>query len=100
MGLAGGLVPSPSALLVLLAAVALDRLWFGLVLVVAYGIGLAMTLIGAGLLMSRVEVQLRGFFAARPSGLTTTAIGVLPIMSALALVGGGALVALRAFSGL
>src|SRR5205807_5099611 len=35
MGFAGGLVPSPSALVVLLGAIALGRAWFGIVLVIA-----------------------------------------------------------------
>ena len=39
MGVAGGLVPSPSALVVLLAAVALGRTAFGVLLVLAYGLG-------------------------------------------------------------
>jgi ABC-type nickel/cobalt efflux system permease component RcnA len=44
MGVAGGLVPSPSALIVLLGATALGRAWFGVVLVVCYGVGMAVTL--------------------------------------------------------
>ena len=55
MGVAGGLVPSPSALVVLLAATALGRAWFGAVLVVFYGAGMAVTLIAAGLLLTRVR---------------------------------------------
>jgi hypothetical protein len=39
IGLAGGLVPSPSALVVLLGAIALGRAGFGIVLVLAYGMG-------------------------------------------------------------
>jgi nickel/cobalt transporter (NicO) family protein len=35
MGFAGGLVPSPLALVVLLGAIALGRAWFGVLLVVA-----------------------------------------------------------------
>jgi ABC-type nickel/cobalt efflux system permease component RcnA len=50
MGLVGGLVPSPSALLLLLAAVALGRAWLGVVLVVAFGVGMACTLAGVGIL--------------------------------------------------
>jgi nickel/cobalt exporter len=46
LGLVGGLVPSASALLVLLAAIAFDRLAFGLLLVVAFGIGMALVLTG------------------------------------------------------
>lgn len=53
MGFVGGLLPSPSALVVLLGAIALHRAWFGVVLVTAYGAGMALTLTGAGLLLVR-----------------------------------------------
>ncbi|MFI5530734.1 nickel transporter [Kitasatospora sp. NPDC051853] len=52
VGLAGGLVPSPSALVVLLGAVALGRTSFGVLLVLGYGIGMALALAAAGLLLS------------------------------------------------
>lgn len=58
LGFAGGLVPSPSALVVLLGAIALHRAWFGVALVVAYGLGMAATLTGAGLLLSRARRSL------------------------------------------
>ncbi|MEG8278645.1 nickel transporter [Streptomyces sp. AHA2] len=48
MGFAGGLVPSPSAVVVLVGAAALGQAWFGLLLVAAYGVGLALTLTAAG----------------------------------------------------
>lgn len=48
VGFAGGLVPSPSAVVVLVGAAALGKAWFGLLLVVAYGLGLALTLTAAG----------------------------------------------------
>jgi ABC-type nickel/cobalt efflux system permease component RcnA len=44
LGVSGGLVPCPSALVVLLGAVALGRAGFGLALVVAFSVGLAATL--------------------------------------------------------
>lgn len=53
MGFIGGLVPSPSAVVVLLGAVALGRTWFGIVLVVGYGLGMAITLAGLGYLLAR-----------------------------------------------
>jgi nickel/cobalt exporter len=53
MGFAGGLVPSPSALVVLLGAIALGRTWFGILLVVGYGAGMAAALMGIGLLLAR-----------------------------------------------
>lgn len=52
VALAGGLVPSPSALVVLLGAIALSRTFFGVLLVLGYGIGMAATLTAAGLLLS------------------------------------------------
>jgi len=55
MGVAGGLVPSPSALVVLLGASAIGRTWWGVLLVVAYGIGMALTLTLAGLALLRVQ---------------------------------------------
>ncbi|MFJ1648157.1 nickel transporter [Streptomyces sp. NPDC088258] len=58
MGIAGGLVPSPSALVVLLGAVALGRTAFGVLLVVGYGLGMAATLTFAGLLLVRLRDRL------------------------------------------
>ena len=55
MGIAGGLVPSPSALVVLLSAIALGRTIFGVVLVIGYGAGMAGTLTLAGVLLVRIR---------------------------------------------
>jgi nickel/cobalt exporter len=55
-----GLVPSPSALVVLLGAIGLGRVWFGVLLVVAYGLGMAGMLTGAGLLLLSVQRRLAG----------------------------------------
>jgi nickel/cobalt exporter len=68
MGFAGGLVPSPSALVVLLGAIALGRAWYGVLLVVAYGAGMAATLTGAGLVLVRARATIdRLAGAARPA---------------------------------
>jgi ABC-type nickel/cobalt efflux system permease component RcnA len=52
MGFAGGLMPSPSAVVVLLGAAALGHAWFGVLLVLAYGLGLALTLTGIGVFIT------------------------------------------------
>jgi ABC-type nickel/cobalt efflux system permease component RcnA len=62
IGLAGGLVPSPSALVVLLGAIGLGRPGFGVLLVLGYGLGMASALTGAGLLLLLVQ---RRFVAGR-----------------------------------
>jgi ABC-type nickel/cobalt efflux system permease component RcnA len=51
LGITGGIVPCPAALVVLLSALALRRVGFGLLLIVAFSVGLASVLIVIGLLM-------------------------------------------------
>jgi ABC-type nickel/cobalt efflux system permease component RcnA len=49
LGLAGGIIPSTNALIILLATIATGRAVYGLVLVVAFGLGMAAVLGGVGL---------------------------------------------------
>ncbi|MGV9856596.1 HoxN/HupN/NixA family nickel/cobalt transporter [Streptomyces sp. NPDC003442] len=65
LGFAGGMVPSPSAVIVLVGAAALGQAWFGFVLVVAYGLGLALTLTLAGFTAVRLGVRATERLAAR-----------------------------------
>ena len=51
LGITGGIVPCPAALVVLLSAISLDRVAFGLVLIVAFSLGLAAVLVAIGLLI-------------------------------------------------
>ena len=51
LGVSGGIVPCPAALVVLLSALSLNRVGFGLLLIVAFSVGLAAVLIATGLLM-------------------------------------------------
>ena len=99
MGVAGGLVPSPSALVVLLGAVGLGRTWFGVLLVLAYGIGMAATLTAAGLILVRlrdrwVERERRhgwSRISIRIAGAAPAATAVLVFLVGLGLAGRAAL---------
>lgn len=51
LGISGGMLPCPSALVVMLGAIALHRIAFGMLLIVAFSIGLAGVLTGIGLLL-------------------------------------------------
>jgi ABC-type nickel/cobalt efflux system permease component RcnA len=62
LGVSGGLLPCPSALIVMLSAIALQRISFGLVLIVAFSLGLASVLTLIGLLW----VQTRHWFEIIP----------------------------------
>ncbi len=53
LGISGGLLPCPSALVVLLGAIALGRVAFGLVLILMFSLGLATVLTAFGLLLLR-----------------------------------------------
>lgn len=95
MGFAGGMVPSPSALVVLLGAIALGRAWFGLALVVAYGAGMALTLTGAGLLLVRCR-QLLDRRGGWDRGRVLVRVGrLLPVGSAAVIVVAGLGLAVR-----
>jgi ABC-type nickel/cobalt efflux system permease component RcnA len=65
MGLVGGLVPSPSALLLLLAAVALGKAWFGIAVVVGFGLGMAATLAFVGIVARDLVLRLERLAAGR-----------------------------------
>jgi nickel/cobalt exporter len=49
LGISGGLNPCPTALLVMLGAIAINRVAFGLVLIVSFSLGLASVLVATGL---------------------------------------------------
>lgn len=65
VGFAGGMVPSPSALVVLLGGIALGRAWFGVLLVLAYGIGMALALVATGLLLVQARDRIERWSTAR-----------------------------------
>jgi ABC-type nickel/cobalt efflux system permease component RcnA len=90
VGVSGGILPCPSALVVLLAAISLHRLVFGLVLIVAFSTGLAASIIGVGLL----AVLARGAFARR--SFDGIALRALPAVSAAVIVAAGVAMTIRA----
>ena len=76
LGISGGLLPCPSALVVLLSAIALHRVGFGMLLIVAFSLGLAGVLTGIGLLLA---------YARRLADrlpIDSSAVRVLPVISA------------------
>ena len=94
MGIAGGLVPSPSALIVLLGAVGLGRTAFGVLLVAAYGVGMAATLTAAGLVLVRVRDRWTSRpcrTVARLTALAPTGTAALVLCVGLGLAGRAAL---------
>ena len=91
LGITGGIVPCPAALVVLLSAVALNRVGFGLFLIVAFSVGLAGVLIAVGMLMVYARKFMTKF---RSEGLLITRW--LPLTSAAVITFLGLGIAIRA----
>lgn len=95
LGITGGIVPCPAALVVLLSALSLRRVGFGLLLIVAFSLGLALVLIAIGMLMvyaRRLVARLdeRGPLVTRWLPLASSAVMILLGVSiALQAVAGG-----------
>jgi ABC-type nickel/cobalt efflux system permease component RcnA len=98
LGVTGGIIPCPAALVVLLSAFALHRVGFGLLLIVAFSIGLAAVLIAVGLVMVYAQNLLSYWQGEGPlinrwlpmtSAITITAFGLA--IAAQALVAAGIL---------
>jgi nickel/cobalt transporter (NicO) family protein len=95
LGVSGGIVPCPSALVVLIAAVSQHRVGLGMLLILAFSLGLAATLTAVGLavvyggrLIKRLRPE-RRIFGSRFAG-------ALPAVSASVIVVAGALITSRA----
>jgi nickel/cobalt exporter len=91
LGVSGGLLPCPEALMVLLITIAAHRVLFGLLLIVAFSTGLAGVLVGFGLLL----VFARGFFS-RLNLSSGFAPRILPVASALVIVIAGGVITAQA----
>jgi ABC-type nickel/cobalt efflux system permease component RcnA len=92
VGISGGLLPCPTALVVLLAAISLHRVGFGLLLIVAFSVGLAAVISGIGLL----AIGARSVFGRM--SFEGRAIRALPALSALAILCVGVAMTARALS--
>ena len=90
VGVSGGLLPCPSALVVLLGAISLHRVAFGLLLIVAFSAGLALSITGVGLL---AVVAKRAFSRASFDGRL---VSLLPALSALVILAAGLAMTARA----
>jgi nickel/cobalt exporter len=96
LGVAGGLLPCPSALVLMLGAIALGQVAFGLLLVVAFSLGLAavLTLIGVALVYARGVIDR----ASLPRLRAGAALRWAPVGSALVVTALGAAMSLQALA--
>ena len=95
LGLSGGLVPSTSAIIVLLGAIQLNRLAFGGLLILSFGIGMAIALISVGLGM--VALRDKAFGAMDGNQIIATARRVIVPLAATAVLCIGVFLVIRAW---
>ncbi len=96
LAVAGGILPSPTALVVLLSAISLGRVAFGLALIAAFSVGLAAALVGVGL----VTIRARDALAHRMLPRLGPVGRLAPVASSAAVVVAGAVLTVRGIAGL
>lgn len=87
LGISGGLLPCPSALVLMLAAIAKDRTGYGLLLTLIFSFGLASTLTAVGLLF-----LYGGRFFDRPALRENRLVKAMPVFSAFVIACVGAVI--------
>jgi ABC-type nickel/cobalt efflux system permease component RcnA len=105
LGVFGGMIPCPSAIVVMLSAIALHRVAFGLVLIVAFSVGLAGVLVAIGfaLVFARGLSERIPLLAAlggrmEGGGWQSTLFRSVPVAAAGAVIAAGAIIMLRAMA--
>ena len=96
LGLAGGLIPSTSALLILLGSIAAGRPAFGFVLVVAFGVGMAAVMAGIGLTMVYARDHVDRIGSGSAFGRVTASV---PLAAAVLVFGLGVYLTAQAVGG-
>jgi ABC-type nickel/cobalt efflux system permease component RcnA len=96
LGLAGGLIPSASALLILLSSIAAGRPAFGFILVVAFGLGMALVMGGIGLALVLARGRLDRVDQSTP---LARASAYLPLVASFVVLGFGLFLTMQAVSG-
>ncbi|HEX5589313.1 MAG TPA: hypothetical protein VFX65_03360, partial [Candidatus Limnocylindrales bacterium] len=96
LGLAGGIIPSTNALIILLGTIVAGRAAFGIVLVVAFGLGMALVLGGVGALM----VVARDRLDRLPSSSALGRVAAqAPLLASVAVLGIGLWLTAQALAG-
>ncbi len=92
LGISGGLLPCPSALVLMLAAISQGRIIYGLILTIVFSFGLAATLTGVGLAFLYVGK----FFGGGALG-NNRILKALPVFSAFVIACLGAIICYSSF---
>ena len=100
LGVAGGMIPCPSAIVVMLAAISLGQVLFGMLLIVAFSLGLAgvLTGIGIGLVWGKRFAGRQGLARHLQRPGAARLVQALPIVSALGVTLAGIAITYQAWN--
>ncbi len=93
LGISGGLLPCPSALVLMLSAISFDRIGYGIVLTLVFSFGLASTLTAIGL-----AFLYAGRIFDNPTLSENKIIKILPVLSAFVITCVGAIICYQSFA--
>ena len=98
LGVIGGMVPTPTALTVMVGTAALGTAWYGVLLVVSYGVGMTLVLIFTGRVLQRAHLYVEGL--ADSKGGAARLLKVAPVAAATLQVIAGCFLVLLSFGAL
>ena len=98
LGVIGGMVPTPTALTVMVGTAALGTAWYGVLLVVSYGVGMTLVLIFTGRVLQRAHLFVEGL--ADSKGGAARLLKVAPVAAAMLQVIAGCFLVLLSFGAL
>jgi ABC-type nickel/cobalt efflux system permease component RcnA len=98
LGIVGGMVPTPTALTVMVGTAALGSAWYGVLLVVSYGVGMTLVLILAGRVLERAYRYVEGL--AESKGSAAKLVKIAPVGAATLQVLAGSFLVLLSYGAL
>ena len=100
LGISGGLLPCPQAIVVMLAAISFGKVLFGMTLILSFSLGLAFVLstIGVFLVLGQRFSQRRRLRAFVYAPLVARAVQLMPIVSAAGVTLAGAYITYQAWN--
>ncbi|MBN1347827.1 sulfite exporter TauE/SafE family protein [candidate division KSB1 bacterium] len=90
LGISGGIIPCPKAIVILLLAISLHKIALGIIIILVFSLGLSTVLVALGIIMLKATHLLKGRLEARR-------VQALPIIGAIVILGLGILITVRAW---
>lgn len=88
LGISGGIIPCPKAIVILLLAISLQKIAFGIIVILAFSFGISFVLVALGIIMVKATYLLKGRFEDKR-------VQILPIVGAVVIVGLGVVLTVR-----